>query len=47
MAGLDFQLEQQIKRLKEAFETAKRAEIEKRRKEWEIVRTRWEESDEN
>jgi hypothetical protein len=41
-AGLDMLLEQQVKRLKDAFEASRTAKCDLRDKNWEIVKKRWE-----
>jgi hypothetical protein len=41
-AGPDLLLEQQVKRLKDAFEAARAAARDSRDKNWEVVKKRWE-----
>jgi hypothetical protein len=45
-AGLDRLLEQQVKRLQDAFEAARKAARDLRNQNWEVVKKRWE-TDEN
>jgi hypothetical protein len=46
-AGLDRLLEQQVKRLQDAFEASRKAARDLRDQHWEIVKDRWKKTDEN
>jgi hypothetical protein len=46
-AGLDRLLEQQVKRLQNAFEASRKAARDLRDQHWEIVKERWKKTDEN